>query len=548
MHLHAGREAQNSHRTIVLPSKIRLDTVPPVIAVKHPQYPIFSPDGDGHHDFFRIPYRVSEPAHAILLVRGRQVLFTRGQKLTGVLVWNGKVRGAKGKLVRATPGRYLLSIAAEDRAGNRSKSFPFAIAQIRYVVLARTRVSVRAGATFALRVSTDAPTVAWRLNRASGTERSGTLHFRAPRKPGIYHLYVSAAGHAAACGGRLVSAGLAQAAGAIGAVGIALLFVAPRRDLRIAGLAAWAVGCAGLTIYLAPPGHQRVLAAAGVVGLVLAVAGAWIFLRVPWLLAVATLACVPARIPVPVGSTKANLLLPLYGVVAVAAFALAWQLYRGDVRTQELGLLRWPLALFVAWAGVSSSGRGTCARARTTSSSTSCRSRFSRSARATALVAAVGAGAVCPAGADGARVRGDRDRAVRTRNIYWNPKVRVDNAYAPSSWFYRVNSVFYDPSIYGRFLVSAFSRPRPRAAPPRRSGCGRCRRADVGITWVGLVPRSRSRASSRSPSHAARRLVVGAGASLAPLAVAAAVLVVAARRRLRPATASSARRTRRSRR
>jgi O-antigen ligase len=29
----------------------------------------------------------------------------------------------------------------------------------------------------------------------------------------------------------------------------------------------------------------------------------------------------------------------------------------------------------------------------------------------------------------------------------------VDNAYAPSGWFYRVNSVFYDPSIYGRFLV-----------------------------------------------------------------------------------------------
>ena len=31
----------------------------------------------------------------------------------------------------------------------------------------------------------------------------------------------------------------------------------------------------------------------------------------------------------------------------------------------------------------------------------------------------------------------------------------VDNAYAPDSWFYRVNSVFYDPSIYGRFLVVA---------------------------------------------------------------------------------------------
>jgi O-antigen ligase len=42
-----------------------------------------------------------------------------------------------------------------------------------------------------------------------------------------------------------------------------------------------------------------------------------------------------------------------------------------------------------------------------------------------------------------------------TRTIYWNPKVKVDNVYAPVGWFYRVNSVFYDPSIYGRFLVVA---------------------------------------------------------------------------------------------
>ena len=53
-------------------------------------------------------------------------------------------------------------------------------------------------------------------------------------------------------------------------------------------------------------------------------------------------------------------------------------------------------------------------------------------------------------------VRGDRDRAVRdAQHLLWNPKVRVDNAYAPSGWFFRVNSVFYDPSIYGRFLVIA---------------------------------------------------------------------------------------------
>jgi putative inorganic carbon (HCO3(-)) transporter len=39
-----------------------------------------------------------------------------------------------------------------------------------------------------------------------------------------------------------------------------------------------------------------------------------------------------------------------------------------------------------------------------------------------------------------------------TRDVFWNPKVRIGNAYAP---FYRVNSVFWDPSVYGRFLVLA---------------------------------------------------------------------------------------------
>ena len=39
-----------------------------------------------------------------------------------------------------------------------------------------------------------------------------------------------------------------------------------------------------------------------------------------------------------------------------------------------------------------------------------------------------------------------------TRDVFWNPTVIVGNAYAP---FYRVNSVFWDPSIYGRYLVVA---------------------------------------------------------------------------------------------
>jgi O-antigen ligase len=39
-----------------------------------------------------------------------------------------------------------------------------------------------------------------------------------------------------------------------------------------------------------------------------------------------------------------------------------------------------------------------------------------------------------------------------TRDVFWNPKVIVSNAYLE---LFRVNSVFWDPSIYGRFLVLA---------------------------------------------------------------------------------------------
>jgi hypothetical protein len=188
---------ERSHRTIVLPSDIAVDTTPPrIVARPGSKYPIISPDGDGHADVFRVPYEVNEPAHAILLLRGKQVVFTNGQKAKGTLVWNGKVPGTSRSL---PPGRYLLKVAARDRAGNQSTGVPFAIGQVRYVTLARTRVVVRPGGRFALRVSTDAPRVGWLLHGRSGTLPSGTLHLRAPKSAGVYRLYVTAGGHSAVC-------------------------------------------------------------------------------------------------------------------------------------------------------------------------------------------------------------------------------------------------------------------------------------------------------------------------------------------------------------
>ena len=185
-----------SHRTIVLPSEIRLDTKQPVITVRHPQYPILSPDGDGRRDSFTVPYRISEHGNAILFVRGTQVEFTKCCKQVGELHWNGKL-GTPPLPVR--PGRYLMTVAAQDEAGNQSKPYPFAIAQVRYITLARDRVVVRPGGKFFLRVSADTPTVHWTLHGRSGTQRTGTLRFTAPKSAGVYRLYVTAGTHAAKC-------------------------------------------------------------------------------------------------------------------------------------------------------------------------------------------------------------------------------------------------------------------------------------------------------------------------------------------------------------
>ena len=73
------------------------------------------------------------------------------------------------------------------------------IAQVRYISLGRDRVVVRPGGKFALRVSADSPTVHWTLRGRSGTLRTGTLHFSAPKSAGVYRLYVTAGTHAAKC-------------------------------------------------------------------------------------------------------------------------------------------------------------------------------------------------------------------------------------------------------------------------------------------------------------------------------------------------------------
>jgi hypothetical protein len=239
----------------------------------------------------------------------------------------------------------------------------------------------------------------------------------------------------------------------IGCLGLALLLVGSNRPVRLAGLACWGVGLGALSLSLAPDVSRTVLAAGAASGAVVAVAGAWALLRWPFLLPFVVLLLIPVRIPVDIGSEEANLLLPLYVVVAAQALALAWQLLHGDHRVRELGWPAWPLAGLVAWSGVTilwtdDVRKGTILLGAFVVP-------FGLIAIAVARLPWRGRmhtwlwGALVGTALVYALVGGYQ---WLTRDVFWNPGVIVGNAYAP---FFRVNSVFWDPSVYGRYLAVA---------------------------------------------------------------------------------------------
>ena len=71
-----------------------------------------------------------------------------------------------------------------------------------------------------------------------------------------------------------------------------------------------------------------------------------------------------------------------------------------------------------------------------------------------------------------------------SRNVFENPKVINSNAYAS---FFRVNSVFWDPSVYGRFLVVAMVPSIVLIAASRSVRLAWGAAAVLVITWLGLL-------------------------------------------------------------
>jgi hypothetical protein len=271
---------------------------------------------------------------------------------------------------------------------------------------------------------------------------------------------------------------IAPAGSVVAALGVAALVLVRNRAWRAAGLAAWVAGCALLAAHLLPAGHAWLYLGSGLGGAVLAAGIASVFLRLPWLLVAAILACVPVRITTTVGHSNAALLVPLYVVVAAAALALAWQLLWKSSHGRELGPFAWPLALFVAWSGIAlvwSDDRRqgalylllyvlpfallAVAVARVPWVEGWATAAYVQLALMAATFAAIGLW------------------RYEARDVIWSPRAITGGARVASTWFHPVDSVFRDPSTYGSFLVVAVL-----------AGLVVVQYASPGVAWLAVVP------------------------------------------------------------
>jgi O-antigen ligase len=313
--------------------------------------------------------------------------------------------------------------------------------------------------------------------------------------------------------------GLALLGGPIATLSLALLLLARTRKERLAGLGFAFFGTAVLGASLVP--HHRLVVLFGgiVLAVALALALAALFRSVPWVMPLLALVCVPIRVGVHLGGASSKLLVPLYLVIAGAAVLLAWDLLAGDDRARELGRLAWPLALLVAWTGVSITW--------THDVHAGAIELLAFYIPFTILAIAI---ARLPWQEAGLRalyallsVMGVAFAVVgfyqyETRDIFQNPKLITANSYAP---FFRVNSVFWDPSIYGRFLVLAML---PSLVFLVRTRLGRAAlvvAVALAVMWLGLL-------ISFSQSSFGALLVVVAGVAFAFWRWRALLVIVAA--------------------
>ncbi len=243
------------------------------------------------------------------------------------------------------------------------------------------------------------------------------------------------------------------------AAGLALWPEQPRRRDRCLALAALLtpvlllVHIQDTSAFQSLVDRPPVLAAAAVLGLGGLAALAALFVRVPDALPLAVVATLPFRIPIAVGGTTANLLVPLYLVLGGGVLAYLWQ-RRGGAADEAFrpGWLERALAVVLVLYAVQATYSDDADKAIENVV-------FFYAPFALLLV-------LCTRAVDWRRELVLRCLGVlvalallfagigfveyATRTLLFNPKVISSNQFEE---YFRVNSLFFDPNIYGRFLA-----------------------------------------------------------------------------------------------
>ncbi|MCU0314243.1 MAG: hypothetical protein MUC84_09310, partial [Solirubrobacteraceae bacterium] len=196
--------------------------------------------------------------------------------------------------------------------------------------------------------------------------------------------------------------------------------------------------------------QPAVLGAAGVLGLGAVILLALLFTRVPAALPVAVALTLPFRIPIAVGGSTSNLLLPLYLVVAAGVLAYAAPRITGRVH-EAPGWLERVLALVLVLYAAQTAYSSDTDRALENvvffyvpfAALYVLMARTAWTARVAGLTLGVLAGLAAALAAIGYV-------EYATRHLLLNPKVIASNQLED---YFRVNSLFFDPNIYGRFLA-----------------------------------------------------------------------------------------------
>lgn len=249
----------------------------------------------------------------------------------------------------------------------------------------------------------------------------------------------------------------AQIFALIGAVGAVLALLTRGRALPFAGLVLLGLAAAGLLrslvsgddldlLFTTPEGVALVGAGCAAVAL-----AAIPLARYPTAVPVVLLAVAPFRIPIELGSEEAFLLFPLYFVIAAAVLALGYRMLRGERPPPPPFLLALPLTAFVAYAAASflwtwDDRSGGIALAFFVFPFTAGLATVARAPYAPWLPRAL-LGILAALGSLFAVIG---IWQAQTRTLFFARDVEVANAYTT---FFRVTSLFKDPSLYGRYLV-----------------------------------------------------------------------------------------------